>query len=128
MVEVDRAVRIPGRMFERLDLTHTAVLATDPARLGAIGQPTLICGHDEDLVLITLRRTWQARPMMGPVTLRRDFVGFDPLTLAVNDLLGDDLVQDVTGSPPADLGGVDRRAELNAAAGFMDDWTRYGRR
>lgn len=127
VVEVDRAVRLPGRLFERLDLTTTAVLAADPSRLGDIGEPPLVCGHDEDLVLVTLRRSWQARPLVGPVTLRRDFAGFDVLTLAVGEALGDTLVAEVTGSAPPGPSGVDRRAELDAAVGLLDEWTRYGR-
>jgi hypothetical protein len=127
VVEVDRAVRLPGRLFERLDLTTTAVLAADPSRLGAIGEPPLICGHDDDLVLVTLRRSWQARPLVGPVTLRRDFAGFDVLTLAIGEGLGDTLVAEVTGSALPGPPGVDRRNELDAAVGFLHEWTRYGR-
>ncbi|MFV0524141.1 MAG: hypothetical protein ACK5RL_06555 [Acidimicrobiales bacterium] len=127
VVEVDRALRIPGRMFERFDLTRAAVLAADPARLGAIGSAPLVCGPDEDLVLLTLRRTWQARPLTGPVTLRRDFAGFDLLTLATGTPMGDDLVEQVTGSPPPNLGSIDRGAELDAATGLLAEWTRYGR-
>ncbi len=77
-------------------------------------------------MLLTARRTWQASALTGPVTLRRDFAGFDLPSLAVGTPLGDDLVAQATGASP---GGpdVDRELELAAATGLLDDWTRYAR-
>ncbi|HZI98336.1 MAG TPA: hypothetical protein VFD41_12505 [Actinomycetales bacterium] len=127
VVEIDRAVWLPGSMLERVDLTRAAVLAADPNVLGDLGGPVLLCGPQEDLVLVTVRRTWQALPLEGPLTLRRDFAGFDLPTLAVGTPLGSTLVQNVTGSPPPGPSGVDRELELSAATGFLDDWTRFTR-
>lgn len=126
VLEVDRAVWVPGSMLDRLDLGHAALLATDPSALQDVGGPALLCGPQDDLVLLTARRTWQAAPLTGPVTLRRDFAGFDLPSLAVGTPLGDDLVAQVTGTSP---GGpdVDRELELAAATGLLDDWTRYAR-
>lgn len=126
VLEVDRAVWVPGSALDRLDLGHAALLATDPAALQAVGGPALLCGPHDDLVLLTARRTWQAAPLTGPVTLRRDFAGFDLASLAVGTPLGDDLVEQVTGTRP---GGpdIDRELELAAATGLLDDWTRYTR-
>lgn len=127
VLEVDRAVWLPGSMLERVDLSRAAVLATDPDVLGGLGGPALLCGPQEDLVLVTVRRTWQARPLEGPLTLRRDFPGFDLATLAVRTPLGATLVEAVTGSPPLGPSGVDRELELSAAVGLLDDWTRFTR-
>ena len=125
VLEVDRAVWLSGSMLDRIDLGHAAVLATDPAALTEPG-PGLLCGPYDDLVLLTARRTWQAGPLSGPVTLRRDFEGFDLASLAVQTPLGRDLVEDVTGFRPE--GPVmDRELELAAATGLLDDWTRYAR-
>lgn len=127
VLEVDRAVRLPAAMLARTDLTRAAVLATDPAVLGGIGEPTLLCGPQEDLVLMTVRRTWQSAALVGPVTLRRDFAGFDLASLAVGTPLGDTLVTTVTGGPPPGPTGVERVTELAAAVGLLEEWTRSAR-
>ena len=126
-VEVDRAVRLPAAMLGRTDLSRAAVLARDPAVLGTGPGPTLVCGPQEDLVLLTLRRTWQTAALVGPVTFRRDFAGLDLPSLAVGVPLGDTLVTAATGAPPPGPAGVDRSTELAAASGLLDDWTRYAR-
>jgi len=120
-------VRLPAAMLPRTDLTRAAVLATDPTVLGGIGEPPLLCGPQEDLVLMTLRRTWQSAVLIGPVTLRRDFAGFDLASLAAGTPLGDALVTTVTGSAPPGPAGVDRVTELAAAVGVLEEWTRLAR-
>ncbi|WP_298460917.1 hypothetical protein [uncultured Cellulomonas sp.] len=127
VVEVDRAVWLPGSMLGRVDLSRAAVLAVDPAALGDLDGPALLCGPRDDLVLVTVRRTWQATALAGPLTLRRDFAGFDLPSLAVGSPLGDALVLAVTGAAPRGPSGVDRELELAAATGLLDDWTRYTR-
>jgi hypothetical protein len=153
VVEVDRAVWLPGSMLDRIDTSRAALLATDAAVLGDVGgaggaggavgaggaggadaggaagaaRPTLLCAPKDDLVLLTLRRTWQVGALEGPLTLRRDFAGFDLASLAIGIPLGDRLVEDVTGSPPPGPTDVDRSLELGAATGLIDDWTRHAR-
>lgn len=127
VVEVDRAVWLPGSMIDRVDTSRAAVLATDPAVLGDAGGPALLCAPKDDLVLLTLRRTWQVGALTGPVTLRRDFLGFDLASVAIGVPLGDDLVLRVTGGAKTDPAGVDRTLELGAATGLLDEWTRHVR-
>lgn len=127
VIEVDRAVWLPGSMIDRVDTSRAALLATDPGALADVGGPTLLCAPQDDLVLLTLRRTWQAGALEGPLTFRRDFPGFDLASLAIGVPLGDQLVDDVTGSPPPGPADVDRTLELGAATGLLDEWTRHAR-
>ncbi|MFE9692371.1 hypothetical protein [Micromonospora sp. NPDC005806] len=125
VIEVDRAVWLPGSALEQLDTSRTALLATDPAVLGRPGQPSLLCAPRDDLVLLTVRRTWQTVDLSAPITLRRDFAGFDLASLAVGHPLGDEVLAAIGAAPgPA---GVDRELELGAAAGLLDDWTAQAR-
>ena len=75
--------------------------------------------------MLLLRRSWLDRPLVGEVSLRRDFAGFDLPSLATGTLLPLDLVASVTGAPAPGPAGVDREREFAAAVAALAEWTRY---
>ena len=126
VLDVETVTPILGATFARLDTSAAAVLTTDSSRLGEKPK-TLACGPREDLVLLMLRRSWQTDAMVGPLTLRRDFAGFDLFTLATGREQAGSLISRLgleadTPPPP-----VDRADELAAALTVLEDWTRYSR-
>jgi hypothetical protein len=126
VLEVDEVTRIPGSALPRLDTSATALLSTSPAALAPDGPPALLCRAEEDLALITLRTSGQSRALTGPITLRRDFLGFDAASLATRRRLPSSLL-DTLGVPAVADVGLDRDAEFSAALGVLDEWTRYAR-
>lgn len=128
VVEVDRVVRTTGSMLARIDTATAGVLSADPAALPAAdaGEPCLVCGPEEDVALVVLRRSWAATALVSGVTLRRDFAGFDLPSLATGTLLPLDLLdQVIDGAVPAGPLGVDRAAEFAAALDAFGAWTRH---
>ena len=106
------------------------MLATDPAALpvpGDAASPPVLCGPDEQLTLVLLRRSWAREALLSDVVLARTFRGFDAPSLAARRLLPLDLVTRVLGTAPPDEPGVGRGPELAAALDVLDSWTRYAR-
>jgi hypothetical protein len=131
-VEVDDVVAVAGRVLDRMDTTRAAVLSTDPAALpppdaATAEPPRLVCGPDEPLTVVLLKRSWAREPLLADVSLSRAFRGFDVPSLAARTLLPLDLVQRILGAAPPDEPGVGRAAELAAALDILDSWTRHGR-
>ena len=129
-VEVDDVVAVSGRALARMDTSRAAVLATDPAALpepGDAASPPVLCGPDEQLTLVLLRRSWAREALLGDVRLVRTFRGFDAPSLAARRLLPLDLVTRVLRAAPPDEPGVGRGPELAAALDVLDSWTRYAR-
>jgi hypothetical protein len=86
-----------------------------------------VCGPDEPLTVVLLKRSWAREPLLADVSLSRAFRGFDVPSLAARTLLPLDLVQRILGAAPPDEPGVGRAAELAAALDILDSWTRHGR-
>lgn len=128
-IEVDEVVAISGRVLETMDTSRTAVLSTNPAALPAAGPgapPRLICGPDEPLTLVLLKRSWAREAMLKDVALTRTFVGFDAPSLAARRLLPLDLVARILGTSAPTVSGVGRGPEFAAALDILDSWTRHG--
>ncbi|MFB9316990.1 hypothetical protein [Cryptosporangium minutisporangium] len=138
VVEIERVIRTSAALLDRIDTSAAGVLSTDPAALpgpegGAAPDgagPCLICGPQEDVAVVVLRRSWLTEPVSGPVTLRRDFPGFDLPSLATKRLLPLDLLADVLGSDAASTGpaDVDRADEFTAALEIFTGWTQHALR
>lgn len=129
-IDVDDVFAVAGDALSRMDTTRAAVLSTSPAALPA--QPpasgaALVCGPDEPLAVILLRRSWARDELLSEVSLRRRFTGFDSASLAARTLLPLDLATVILrGQAPPDVPGVVRTGEFAAALDVLDDWTRYG--
>jgi hypothetical protein len=127
-VEVERVFRVTGSMLDRMDLSTAGRLSTAPLELGADSAPVLICGPEEDVIVVLLRRTWMDKTLVAGVSLRRDFAGFDLPSLATQRLLPLDFLAKVLPHPQTQLPevpGVDRAAEFGAALETFKDWMRY---
>lgn len=131
-VEVDDVLAVTGRALARMDTSRAAVLSTsaaalpDPAQATADGAP-LVCGPDEPLTVVLLRRSWAREALVAEVSLARTFRGFDAPSLAARTLLPLDLVARILRGPAPDEPGVGRAHEFAAALETLDAWTRYGR-
>ncbi|MGS2617465.1 hypothetical protein ACVCAH_23505 [Micromonospora sp. LZ34] len=129
VVEVDSVVRTTASVVDRMDTSSAAILASDPAALPKPDAGScLVCGPQEDVAVVVLRRSWLATALVGDVTLRRDFAGFDVPSLATGRLLPLDFLAEVTGRSAAELAGppdVDRAEEFAAALEIFRGWTRH---
>ncbi|SDZ14992.1 hypothetical protein SAMN05444365_10632 [Micromonospora pattaloongensis] len=129
VVEVDSVVRATASLVDRMDTSAAAILASDPAALpGPDAGSCLVCGPQEDVAVVVLRRSWLATALVGEVTLRRDFPGFDVPSLATGRLLPLDFLAEVTSRSSAELAGppdVDRAEEFAAALEVFRGWTRH---
>jgi hypothetical protein len=134
-IEVDDVLAITGRALARLDTSRAGVLSTDPAALpaaGDAGAPPLVCGPDDTLTLVLLKRSWGGQALLADVSLSRVFRGFDLPSLAARTLLPLDLARRIldpeSSAPDPDVPdepGVGRAAEFAAALDTLDAWTRH---
>jgi hypothetical protein len=128
-VEVDRVYRVTGSTLDRMDLSAAARLSTEPMEVDADGVPCMVCGPEEDVAVVLLRRSWMRRTLVRDVTLRRDFAGFDGPSLATERLLPVDVLTRVLGQPESvvvGVPGVDREDEFTAARETLKAWLRFG--
>jgi hypothetical protein len=129
VVEVEIVYRTTGSMLARMDTSNAALLSTAPLPVVTGAQtPALVCGPEEDVIVVLLHQSWQTQKLVGEITLRRDFLGFDAPSLAAERLLPVSLLQKIM--PPAEViddGGIDRHDEFTAALKLIADWTRYAR-
>jgi hypothetical protein len=127
-VEVEMVYRTTGFMLERMETADAALLSTSPLPPDAGGTPRFVCGPEEDVIIMLLSQSWQTKKLVGDITLRRDFLGFDAPNLATERLLPVSFLQDIMGSnTPINDGGIDRHDEFAAALKLVADWTRYAR-
>lgn len=130
-IEVDDVYALPGDALSRIDTSRVAVLSTSPDALPAdapAGGAALVCGPDDPLTVILLRRSWAREPLLSGVRLLRGFAGFDAGSLAARTLLPLDLVRAMLGpgeAPLPDVPGIGRAAEFAAALETLDLWTRH---
>jgi hypothetical protein len=129
-IEVDEVYALAGDALSRIDTSRAAVLSTSayalPAEPPASGA-ALVCGPDDPLTVILLRRSWAREALVSDVRLLRGFSGFDAASLAARTLLPLDLVGAMLepgGSVP-DVPGVGRAPEFTAALDVLDSWTRH---
>lgn len=122
VVEVDAVVRTTGSMLDAMDLSAAALLSTAPP--AADGESCAFrCGPEDDVAVVTLRHNTVDVPLSAPVTLRRDFAGFDVISLATGRLLPPELFG---GAPEAPVSpGVDRSREFDYANDLLTGWLRY---
>ena len=120
--------RTTGSMLRRMDTTGAALLSTVPASGADSACPALVCGGHEDVILVLLKRTWQRKKLVGNVTLRRDFRGFDAASLATERMLPAAVLNRVldAGEQIADISAI-RDEEFAAALETLTGWTRYAR-
>jgi hypothetical protein len=129
-IEVDDVYAMRGDTLSRIDTSRAAVLSTSPDALPA-GPPAsgaaLVCGPDDPLTVILLRRSWSREPLLSGVRLIRGFAGFDSASLAARTLLPLDLVGAMLepGRTVPDVPGVGRGQEFVAALDTLDAWTRH---
>ncbi len=127
VVEVDTVARTTGSMLAAMDLSSAGRLSAAPPpaeAAGAVPAP-FRCGPEDDVAVLTLRGGTADVPLTGPLTLRRDFAGFDVISLATRRLLPADLFG---GTPPATGSGPwvpDRSREFAFAATTFADWLAY---
>ena len=128
VVEVDSVFRTTGSMLRQMDSTGVALLSTAPAGGDQSACPALLCGNEDDVIVVILKRTWQRKKLIGEITLRRDFRGFDAASLATERMLPAAVLDRVLdpGEQVSDLGIV-RDEEFAAALETMAGWTRYAR-
>lgn len=127
-MEVERVFRTTGSMLDRMDLGSAARLSTTPLDLDAVGVPKLVCGPEEDVIVVLLRRSWMRRTLVTDITLRRDFAGFDSPSLATERLLPVEVLTHVLGRPESEVvgvPGVDREFEFTAALETLKGWLRF---
>ena len=101
--------------------TSAQALPASPPASGA----ALVCGPDDPLTVVLLRRSWGREPLISGVSLSRRFAGFDDASLAARTLLPLDLVSAMLGGPAPDVPGVGRAQEFTAALDTLDAWTRH---
>lgn len=121
VVEVDTVVRTTGSALDAMDVTAVGRLSTGPVDAVTPGVPAFRCGPQDDVVIVTLRRSSLDVELSGPLTLRRDFHGFDVVCLATQRLVPPELL----GGDPDPVPGVDRSREFSLAAAVLADWLRY---
>jgi hypothetical protein len=121
VVEVDTVARTTGSVLAAMDLTGAGRLSTAPLDADEAGVPGFRCGPDEDVVIVTLRRSTVDVPVTETITLRRDFAGFDVMSLAARRLLPPELF----GGPSDGPAGVDRSREFSFASETFTGWLRY---
>ncbi|MFO1026470.1 MAG: hypothetical protein U1E70_14950 [Acetobacteraceae bacterium] len=128
VVEVDSVFRTTGSMLRQMDTSSAALLSAVPAEGAASACPALVCGPEEDVVVLLLKRSWQRKKLVSDVTLRRDFLGFDLPSLATERLLPEGVLDRLldAGERISD-GGVERGEEFAAALETLAGWTRYAR-
>ncbi|BBX36198.1 hypothetical protein MMAG44476_03962 [Mycolicibacterium mageritense DSM 44476 = CIP 104973] len=121
VVEVDTVVRTTGSMLDAMDLAAAGRLST--VAPSGDDTPPFRCGPEADVAVVTLRRNTVDVALTGPVTLRRDFTGFDAMSLATGRMLPPELF----GAAPSGPAGVDRSREFSYANEVFTDWLRYAR-
>lgn len=125
-IDIDDVFAITGDALQRLDTTRAAVLSTSDSALPTdAAEPGLVCGPNEPLAVVLLRRSWGRDALKSQVSLHRRFAGFDASSLAARTLLPLDLVTAILSGPPPDVPGVLRTAEFTAALNILDEWTRH---
>ncbi|OKI51406.1 hypothetical protein [Micromonospora sp. CB01531] len=129
-IEVDDVYALAGDALARIDTSRAAVLSTSPDALPAeppASGAALVCGPDDPLTVILLRRSWAREPLLSGVRLVRGFAGFDAASLAARTLLPLDLVGAMLepGRSVPDVPGVGRAQEFTAALDTLDAWTRH---
>lgn len=129
-IEVDDVYALRGDALSRVDTSRAAVLSTSPDALPAeppASGAALVCGPDDPLTVVLLRRSWSREPLLSGVRLVRGFAGFDGASLAARTLLPLDLVGSMlgAGTPVPDVPWVGRAQEFTAALDTVDAWTRY---
>ncbi|MCB9947520.1 MAG: hypothetical protein H6842_06810 [Rhodospirillaceae bacterium] len=127
VVEVEMAFRTTGAMLARVDTSQAGKLSTTPPAQDADGDCLLVCGPEEDVIMVVLRRSWQRSKLVGDITLRRDFQGFDEASLATGTLLPLDFLGRILPSPPAPDPGIDRHDEFRTAMDVFTSWMQYAR-
>lgn len=125
-VEVESVYRTTGDMLARMHAATLAQLATSPLNEEEHAACKLICGPQEDIVMIVLRRTWlRKHTLVENISLRRDFKGVDLPSLAAEALLPEGFINDVVLAGPVGDAGKDREGEFLAAGELLAAWTRY---
>lgn len=120
VVEVETVFRTTGSMLAAMDLSAAGRLST--AELDTLDdRPVFRCGPEDDVAVVTLRRSTVDVQLSEPISLRRDFAGFDPMSLAARRLLPPELF----GAAPAGPAGVDRSREFAFALDTVTGWLRY---
>jgi hypothetical protein len=127
-VEIDSTFRTTGAMLQRMDTSSAALLSTIPASGADATCPALLCGSQDDVIVLVLKWTCQRKKLIGEVTLRRDFVGFDLPSLATERLLPAGVLDRVLDpGERIDVAGLVRDEEFAAALETIGGWTRYAR-
>ena len=122
VVEVDTVIRTTGSMLGAMDLSSAGRLSTSPLESGDDdGAPAFRCGPEDDVAVVTLRRNTVDVALSEPVTLRRDFAGFDVMSLAVRRLLPAELFGGTSAGPA----GLDRSREFAFANDVFTRWLRF---
>jgi hypothetical protein len=126
VVEVDSVYTTTVAMMGQMATSDTALLSTSP--IPPEETCTSLCGPEESVLVVILRQTWQRYKLVGEITLRRDFKGFEPCMLATERLLPVSFMRKMLPSGTAvDDDDVDRQSEFDAALKCVADWTRYAR-
>lgn len=131
VVEIEAAYRTTGAMVSRMEGSGIQRLSTDAGDIlvegeeGATTHRCIPCGKDEDVVVLVFSQVWLDRELVGGITFRRDFEGFDAPSLGAGVLLPPRVIETLTG----ELVDTSRRrdAEFRFAARLLEDWTRYAR-
>ena len=121
VVEVDTVARTTGSMLDAMDLSAAGRLSTTPMEEVEEGEPAFRCGPEDDVAIVTLRRNTVDVALSQPVTLRRDFAGFDVMSLAARRLLPAELFGGASAGPS----GIDRSREFAFANDTFTGWLRY---
>jgi len=104
-----------------MDLSAAGRLSTTPMEAVDEGKPVFRCGPEDDVAIVTLRRNTVDVALSQPVTLRRDFAGFDVMSLAARRLLPAELFGGTSAGPS----GIDRSREFAFANDTFAGWLRY---
>lgn len=119
VVEIDTVIRTTSSMLDAMDLSAAGKLSTVAS--GDDDAPPFPCGPEHDVAVVTLRRNTVDVSLTGPVTLRRDFAGFDAISLATRRMLPAELFGAASSGPS----GVDRSREFSYATEVFTDWLRF---
>lgn len=121
VVEVDTVVRTTGSVLDAMDLSAAGRLSGVALEIGDGDPPPFRCGPEDDVAVVTLRANTVDVPLGQPVTLRRDFAGFDVMSLAVRRMLPPELFGGTATGPPE----LDRSREFAFANDVFAGWLGY---
>lgn len=128
-IEVQASYRTTVKAFNRMDTSSAALLSTSPFDTNDVDACLANCEPEENLIVLTLARTWQRNPYVADISIRRDFHGFDAPSLACGKLLPISVVDAITTVPTTTgFEDVDRSAEFAAANNILENWLRFTRR